>query len=154
MPIGCAGDARQLEVLVLVTARALHTHDALVVRAANDWRVVDAQVHALVRRVAVGMAVHAARMQEHPAGLEEERAGSCYAVSHLREGVRAAKRATGGLRRGGASFGCGFGLPPGAAEGEGEDDDDENRRCARFAHTEASLWGRTGCEWRAAENLG
>ena len=71
VPVGRARYARQLQVLVLMAARAFHADHAAVFAAALHGWIVQA-AFALQRRVAARVTVGAARVQHHARGLSEQ----------------------------------------------------------------------------------
>ena len=91
VPEGMAGNAGRLEVGRLVAGRAAHADGALVVGAAHDQRAVRMHVGALRRPLAHGMAVEAARVLDHLAGLDEEGARSLAPVGDRGEAVGVAQ---------------------------------------------------------------
>ena len=77
-----------------MTACALHADHAGIVRPARDRRIVRAHLHALRRHVPVRVAVGAARMEQHAARLEEQRARALGFVLDNRKGGGLAQMAS------------------------------------------------------------
>ena len=76
-----------------VATVAAQPHHAFVGDAAQDRRIVETSFHALMGRVAVGVAVDAAGMEEDAARLQEERARSLGAILRGRRLLRPRRRA-------------------------------------------------------------
>jgi hypothetical protein len=138
-----------------MTAGAAHADDTAVVAATDDGWVVHAAEVALERRVAVGVAVGAARVQHHARRLEEERARALAGVGDggERRG-RAQRRGGRRRRRAGRGGGGDVGLVAAGAEGEGEregnppDHGANHKRIAGAAPRPLAARGAVACSRR------
>ena len=90
LPGRVTGDVPGIEVGGAVAGRAAHAGRAEAILAAHHKRLVRVPVVALQRAIAGGMAVHAARMHDHLAGLVEEGDGALLLVGDAGEVCRRA----------------------------------------------------------------
>lgn len=101
VPVGMAGHAAGLEIGALVAGVATHRFEPMAVGAARHRRLMKAGIVALVRSVAGGMAVGAARMRQHFSELGENRGRALFGVGNACEafgrGEAVARRVDGGI---------------------------------------------------------
>lgn len=62
----------ELQVSILMTPGAFHTHDAVIIGPAHDGRIMQLEVHSLKRHIPVRMTIQAARVLKYAAGFAEQ----------------------------------------------------------------------------------
>src|SRR4051812_44837812 len=72
VPVGRAGNARVIQVAILVAPGALHADHTVIVRSASHGRLMRRHLHALQRHITARMTVRAPRVEQDSAGLEKE----------------------------------------------------------------------------------
>ena len=98
VPFRMAGHMRRIEVCRSVAGVARKRRSAVAVGAAHDQRLMRPALIGLVRTVAGGMAVHAARMLQHLAGLLKQRNRAGLPIGNAGKVGGWAQVAGGGLR--------------------------------------------------------